>query len=67
MRAAPEVRRPWLVGPWTDLLFGCGLGYLILVGVLAVLRPGMQALLPWLPLLVLVTGVPHYGATLVRA
>ena len=59
--------RPWLVGPLADLLFGCGLGYLLLVITLAIFRPAMAGLQPWLPLLVLVTGVPHYGATLLRA
>jgi hypothetical protein len=62
-----DVRRPWLVGPLPDLLFGCGVGYLLLVAALAIVRPNMGGLQPWLPLLVLVTGVPHYGATLLRA
>jgi hypothetical protein len=60
-------RRPWLVGPVPDLLLGCGLGYLLLIVALAIVRPQMAGLQPWLPLLILVTGVPHYGATLVRA
>jgi hypothetical protein len=67
MSVPQGARRPWLVGPLPDLLLGCGLGYLLLVGVLAIARPDMSRLQPWLPLLILATGVPHYGATLVRA
>jgi hypothetical protein len=67
MSVAALARRPWLTGPAADLLLGCGLGYLLLVGALALVRPDMITLRPFLPLLILLTGVPHYGATLVRA
>ncbi len=60
-------RRPWLAGPAPDLLLGCGIGYLLLVAILLFARPEMTGLGPFLPLLILLTGVPHYGATLVRA
>ena len=62
--AAP--RRDWLLGPLPDLLLGCGLGYVALVAVLALLRPDLSRVQGWLPLVVLCTGVPHYGATLLR-
>jgi hypothetical protein len=61
---APD--RPWLLGPIADLLFGCGLGYGLAVAALAGLGVTMDAMRGWLPLVVLVTGVPHYGATLLR-
>jgi tetratricopeptide (TPR) repeat protein len=56
----------WLFGPLADLLLGCGLGYVAWVLLLFLWSPQMARLGPWLPLLVLVTGVPHYGATLLR-
>ena len=64
--APVPVRRDWLLGPLPDLLLGCGLGYVALVAVLAFLRPDLSPVQGWLPLAVLVTGVPHYGATLLR-
>lgn len=62
-RAAP---RPWLLGPSADLLLGCGLGYGLVVLALAASGAPMGSLDGWLPLVVLVTGIPHYGATLLR-
>jgi hypothetical protein len=59
-------RRPWLLGPAPDLLLGCGLGYALLVLALAALGIRMDTLNGWLPLAILVTGIPHYGATLLR-
>ena len=41
MSVAAGARRPWLAGPAPDLLLGCGLGYLLLVGALAIVRPDM--------------------------
>jgi len=58
--------RPWLLGPIADLLFGCGLGYALVVAALIGLGIAMDAMRGWLPFVVLVTGVPHYGATLLR-
>lgn len=63
-------RGSWLLGPAIDLLLGCGLVYVAL-GVslfLCQLRFGieMAQINPWLPFVILVTGIPHYGATLIR-
>ena len=66
MSSPPAERRPWLLGPAPDLLLGCGLGYAALVLGLAALGTGMTTVSGWLPLVILVTGIPHYGATLVR-
>ena len=58
----------WLTGPWSDLLFGCGLIYLVPFAVLCADGPALRDALPLslTPFLVLLTGVPHYGATLLR-
>lgn len=61
-----NVDRPWLFGPRIDLIFGCGVGYAVLTLLLALFRPRMDALQGWLPFLILLTGLPHYGATLER-
>lgn len=66
MSSPPAARRPWLLGPAPDLLLGCGLGYAALVLGLAALGTRMTTVSGWLPLAILVTGIPHYGATLVR-
>jgi Flp pilus assembly protein TadD len=58
--------RPWLLGPAPDLLLGCGLGYALLVAALAALGVRMDVVSGWLPFVVLCTGIPHYGATLLR-
>lgn len=64
--ATTNVQRPWLFGPGIDLIFGCGIGYVILSVILAVLRPPMDRIHGWLPFVILFTGLPHYGATLER-
>ncbi len=65
--AAPPSSR-WLYGPVPDLLVGCGLWYVVAFAAMAVagtqIREGGAAAL--MPYLVLLFGVPHYGATLVR-
>ncbi|HMY20707.1 MAG TPA: hypothetical protein PKA58_30490, partial [Polyangium sp.] len=61
-----NVDRPWLFGPRIDLIFGCGVGHAVLTLLLALFRPRMDALQGWLPFLILLTGLPHYGATLER-
>ncbi|MDI1477634.1 hypothetical protein [Polyangium sp. y55x31] len=66
MSTAVAAPRPWLLGPWPDLLLGCGLGYGLVVVALAAIGAPMGSLEGWLPLVVLVTGIPHYGATLLR-
>ena len=59
---------PWLFGPWSDLLFGCGLLYALAFGVFLVAGEEIRSAQPKLmfPLLILALGVPHYGATLLR-
>ncbi len=66
MSTSHAAHRPWLLGPAPDLLLGCGIGYALLVLALATIGAPMGSLEGWLPLVVLVTGVPHYGATLLR-
>jgi len=59
----------WLFGSIPDLLFGCGVAYLAVFVGLAVAGPDVTLWLPAsiLPLLTVVAGGPHYGATLLRA
>ncbi len=66
MTAASVERRTWLFGPLPDLLFGCGLVYPLLVGVVALVGFSREVVAGWVPLLILGTSVPHYGATLLR-
>lgn len=58
--------RPILFGPVLDLLLGCGLGYALVVVLLAAAGVAMDAVSGFLPFVVLFTGIPHYGATLLR-
>lgn len=64
--SSTNAKRPWLFGPGIDLLFGCGIGYVILTAILAILQPPMDKIHGWLPFVILFTGLPHYGATLER-
>ena len=61
-------RTRWLVGPWSDLLLGCGVGYAAIFAALVLAGPEMRRAIPFAlgPLVLLVTGTPHYGATLLR-
>ena len=63
--AAPAHRR-WLFGPAPDLLFGCGLGYALLIGALAVAPISRSSLVAFGALATFLIGMPHYGATLLR-
>ena len=65
---APSASGKWLFGPVPDLLFGCGLLYVLLCGAALVAGPSLRAAQPALlfPALVLLLSMPHYGATLVR-
>jgi len=58
----------WLFGPVTDLVFGCGLAYglLFLLQVFDGARMREVFPLEYQPLLAVMLGMPHYGATLVR-
>ncbi len=66
--AASSPSSRWLYGPFTDLLLGCGLWYFIAFEIFAVygaeIRLGGGLVLA--PLLMLMLGVPHHGATLLR-
>lgn len=61
-------REGWLFGPLPDLMLGCGGLYLcVLVALTLGGAPLRAAEALWLgPLLVLLLGAPHYGATLLR-
>jgi len=66
--ASPARSSRWLFGPTRDLLLGCGLWYAVALVWLCAegtqVRLDTQAM--WLPMLTLVFGTPHYGATLLR-
>jgi len=64
---APSAPR-WLFGPVPDLVLGCGLGYGLVFVLLVLFGPEARQLAPegLMPLALLVTGTPHYGATLLR-
>src|SRR5438477_376137 len=49
MDATSAPRRGWLVGPAADLLCGCGLGYALLVAVVAIARPDLAQVRAGLP------------------
>jgi hypothetical protein len=66
MTSAAVERRAWLFGPFPDLLFGCGLVYPLMVGVVAVAGFSRESVAGWAPLLILCTSIPHYGATFLR-
>lgn len=68
MTAAQPPANRWLFGPVPDLLLGCGGAYALLVGVLLLAGPTLRESQPALlfPLIALLVGTPHYGATLVR-
>ena len=68
MSAASAPRVPWLFGPLPDLLLGCGLGYAMVFAALALAGSSVRAVIPFEygPLVLLVSGTPHYGATLLR-
>ncbi len=66
MSAPAGVDRGWVFGALPDLLLGCGLGYLLLAGAATLLAADPAALLAWAILLSTLTGMPHYGATLLR-
>ena len=65
--ASPTVA-PWLFGPASDLLLGCGGLYLLVIGVLLVVGPTVRVLQPEFVFAfgILFLSAPHYGATLLR-
>ena len=67
MTAADATNRPaWVFGPIPDLLLGCGLGYLLVALAVSFSSIDRTTLLVWGGLLTAFTGMPHYGATLLR-
>lgn len=66
--SASQGRPLWYWGPGADLLFGCGVWYVLAFAVLCVAGDDVRAAggLAALPYLTLVFGTPHYGATLLR-
>jgi hypothetical protein len=68
MAAASPPARRWLFGPAPDLLLGCGLLYAIFMTAYAFRGAELRAVTPqfFMPLLILLFSMPHYGATLVR-
>ncbi len=58
----------WLYGPASDLLFGCGVWYLLALVAFVIADPAIRTGggADILPFLVLVFSTPHYGATLLR-
>lgn len=65
--ASPPPKR-WLFGPIPDLLFGCGGLYFLAFLAIALLGPRSTELIPegLIPMALVFTAVPHYGATLLR-
>ena len=68
MNASADARKPWLFGPVPDLLWGSGLAYCFVFGLLLVAAPQARTLFPpWAMLIAVVfLSMPHYGATLLR-
>lgn len=66
--SAPRPASRWLYGPLPDLLLGCGLWYFLAFAVLALYGSQIRLSggLIWAPILMLIFGVPHHGATLLR-
>jgi hypothetical protein len=64
----PVATKRWLFGPVPDLLLGCGLAYALLFSIFCVRGADFRALFVsgFLPLLSILGGTPHYGATLLR-
>lgn len=73
MASAAEIRSrpaaPWLYGPGTDLLLGCGIGYSVLLVAFLLFDAG-SVVGAWMPVaaafLAIAANTPHYGATLLR-
>ena len=67
--APPSSTSVWLFGPGIDLLFGCGVGYAMVFAISALAGPTLRGAIPpeFGPLVLLFSGTPHYGATLLRA
>ena len=68
MTRDPRVSSRWFFGPASDLLLGCGLVYVPFFVWQVFDGPGLREWLPLtlLPVVTLLLGSPHYGATLLR-
>ena len=66
MTAAAPTDRRWVFGPLPDLMFGCGLGYLLFIALLPLLPLEPRLLAALGAFATLFIGAPHYGATLLR-
>ncbi len=67
--AAPRpLPAPWLHGRWSDLLLGAGLGYAAVFAIQLVAWDSLVQAVPFgvAPILSVLFGTPHYGATLLR-
>jgi hypothetical protein len=66
--AAPASPRRWLFGPLPDLLLGCGLAYALVFVTMSFAGPSLRWAVPFglSPIVALLAGTPHYGATLLR-
>lgn len=58
----------WLIGPKSDLLFGCGMLYALFFILLLTTGQSIQTFFPLAltPLIALFLSMPHYGSTLLR-
>ena len=65
---SPSGAKPWLFGRTPDLLLGCGGAYAFVLAALLAGGPSMREWVPmgWLAFALILTSIPHYGATLVR-
>jgi hypothetical protein len=68
MSSAAQQKPPWLHGRVSDLLFGCGGLYLVMLIPFALFGERLRLAQPVLlfPILVMFMSGPHYGATLLR-
>lgn len=68
MNPQTSERSRWLIGPGSDLFLGCGGVYIIIFALLIAAGGQLRALIPLglLPILILFSGTPHLGATLLR-
>jgi hypothetical protein len=69
MASSSAASQRWLYGSIPDLLFGCGLFYLIVFAVSSAFGPAIRPVheaVYFLPFLIMVFGGAHYGGTILR-
>ncbi|MBC8187175.1 MAG: hypothetical protein H8E78_03065, partial [Proteobacteria bacterium] len=64
--AVESPRGPWLLGSVPDLLFGCGIAWMLVFALRSVAGAQVASWVSAAPLLILFS-IPHYGATLIQA